>query len=135
MSSLNGGPKKVQSIAFLADGTGYRPKMCEVDENFRQLLATMVRMPSDGKTHRVYLSFMRNHGWYCQFREPDLRTSLPRTFPFASEDKLRELVERGGGMVDSETRNMVDHAIDMGRGGVYLNLTDEQYSRPARTGQ
>jgi hypothetical protein len=78
---------------------------------------------------------MRNHGWYCQFLEPDLKTSLPWTFTFASEDKLRELVERGGGMVDSETRNMVDHAIQMGRGGVYLNHTDEQYSRLTRTGQ
>jgi hypothetical protein len=91
----------------------------------------MVRVTRDGNKHRVYLSFMRSQGWYCQFLEPDLKTSLPRTFTFASEDKLRELVERGGGMVDSESRNMVDHAIEMGRGGVYLNLTAEQYRKLA----
>jgi hypothetical protein len=80
--------------------------------------------------NRVYMSFMRSRGcWYCQFLEPDLITSLPRTLNFATSDKVIELIERGGGFIDSESRNMVAHAIDMGRGGVYLNLTDEQYRK------
>jgi hypothetical protein len=77
------------------------------------------------------MSFMRNQGWFCQFLETDLRTSLPRTLTFASETKVIELIERGGGMVDSESRNAVSHAIEMGRSGVYLNLTDEQYRKLA----
>lgn len=75
------------------------------------------------------MSFMRSHGWYCQFLEADLQTSLPRTFNFATSDKVIELIDRGGGFIDSESCNMVAHAIDMGRGGVYLNLTDEQYRK------
>jgi hypothetical protein len=72
---------------------------------------------------------MRNQGRYGQFLEPDLKTTLPRTFTFASEDKLRGLVERGGGMVDFESRNMLERVIGMERGGAYLSLTLEQYAR------
>ena len=82
--------------------------------------------------HGVYISFMQRHGWYCQFLEADLQTSLPRTLNFASKDKVIELIERGGGFIDSEIRNAVSHAIHMGRGGVYLNLTDEQYAKLTR---
>jgi hypothetical protein len=89
----------------------------------------MVGMASDVKNHRVYMSFMLSHGWHCQFLEDDLQTSLPRTLNFASEDKVIELIERGGGFIDSESRNAVAQAIDMGRGGVYLNLTNEQYAK------
>jgi hypothetical protein len=37
-------------------------------------------------------------------------------------------VERGGGITDQECRLMLQQGIDKGRGGVFLNLTDEQYS-------
>ena len=87
----------------------------------------LVRMAKPTDRHRVYMSFMRSHGWYCQFLEENLQMSLPRKFNFASEDKVRELVERGGGIVDSESRKMLKHAINMGRGGLCLSLTDEQY--------
>jgi hypothetical protein len=78
--------------------------------------------------HRVYMSFMRSHGWYCQFLEDDLRTSLPRKSNFATSEKVIELIEWGGGFTGSESRNAVAHAINTGRGGVYLSLTDEQYA-------
>ena len=80
-------------------------------------------------THRVYMSFMDRKGWHCQFLEADLRTALPRKLNFTFPDKIRELVERGGGITDSETRNMLEAGISMGRGGVYLHLTDEQYAK------
>jgi hypothetical protein len=82
--------------------------------------------------HRVYLSFMDRNGWQCQFLEADLQTPLPKRLHFASSDKLVELVERAGGFIDQETRLMLEQGISMGRGGVFLRLTEEQYAKLKR---
>jgi hypothetical protein len=82
--------------------------------------------------HRVYLSFQDRHGWLCQFLEADLKTPLPKRLHFASSDKVVELVERAGGFTDQETRLMLEQGISMGRGGVFLSLTEEQYGRLKR---
>jgi hypothetical protein len=58
-----------------------------------------------------------------------LKTSLPRTFTFADPDKIRELARRGEAMRTSEARQMLEHAIETGRGGVFLKLTPEQHVR------
>jgi hypothetical protein len=84
-------------------------------------------MGLDGTTRRVYMTFFLRNGWYCQFLEPDLKTPLPRTFTFATSDKIEELIRRGAGMRDLADQQAVEHGIGMGRGGVYLNLTEEQY--------
>ncbi|MGA2537348.1 MAG: hypothetical protein ABSF53_15125 [Terracidiphilus sp.] len=73
------------------------------------------------------MTFFDRVGWQCQFLEADLKTSLPRKLRFASPDKVRELVERGGGFKDREARLMLDAGIAQGRGGVFLDLTEEQY--------
>jgi hypothetical protein len=72
--------------------------------------------------------FQCRNGWDCQFLEQDLKTSLPRKLHFASSDKVIELVERGGGFTDQDARSMVNHGIEMGRGGIFLRLTEEQYA-------
>ncbi len=41
-------------------------------------------------------------------------------------DKIIELMQRGGGLTDLETRPMVDQGISMGRGGVFLSFTEEE---------
>jgi hypothetical protein len=74
------------------------------------------------------MSFQDRHGWQCQFLEADLQTPLPRKLHFKSSDKIIELVERGGGFKDQESRLMLDQGIAIGRGGVFLNLTNEQYN-------
>lgn len=79
-------------------------------------------------TCHVYMYFFHSHGWYCQFLEPDLKTSLPRKFTFASPDKVRELAERGGGLKKTEDRQAFEYALTIGRGGVDLMLTEEQYA-------
>src|SRR5579859_5702516 len=38
-----------------------------------------------------------------------------------------QLARRGGAWQTSESRQMLEHAIDVGRGGIYLRLTPEQY--------
>jgi hypothetical protein len=73
--------------------------------------------------------FQCRKGWDCQFLEQDLKTALPRRLHFKSADKVTELVERAGGFLDQETRSMVNHGIEMGRGGVFLSLTEEQYAK------
>ena len=75
------------------------------------------------------MSFMDRYGWHCQFLEEDLRTPLPRKLTFKSPEKIIELVERVGGFKDQESRLMLDQGIAMGRGGVFLSLTDQQYAK------
>ena len=84
-------------------------------------------MASQDDRHRVYLSFQDRHGWQCQLLETDLKTPLPRKLHFTSADKVIELVERGGGLSNLESRRALDQAIEIGRGGVFLSLTAEQY--------
>ena len=86
----------------------------------------------DRPSHRVYMSFFFHQGWYVQFLEADLKTPLPRTFNFTDSEKIKELAKRGEAWGDSESRQMLEHAIETGRGGVYLRLTPEQYARLRR---
>jgi hypothetical protein len=75
------------------------------------------------------MTFMLNQGWSCQFLEADLRTPLPRKLTFSSPDKILLLAEHTGALKDLATRQAVEHGIEMGRGGVYLMLTPEQYAK------
>jgi hypothetical protein len=81
---------------------------------------------------RVYMYFHFRQGWQVQFLEADLRTPLPRKLTFTDPDKIRELARRGDAWGDSESRQMLEHAIETGRGGVYLRLTPDQYARLRR---
>jgi hypothetical protein len=78
------------------------------------------------------MSFFLRTGWQVQFLEIDLRTPLPLKLTFADPDKIRELARRGEAMGASESRQMLEHAIEKGRGGIYLKLTPEQYARLKR---
>jgi hypothetical protein len=78
---------------------------------------------------RVYMYFMQRQGWYCQFLEADLKTSLPRKLNLDDPAKLIEMVERGSGLPNSEADQMLRYGIEMGRGGVWLSLTGEQYQK------
>ena len=53
----------------------------------------------------------------------DLKTPLPRKLTFADPEKIRELATRGEAWGTSDSRQMLEHAIDTGRGGIYLRLT------------
>ena len=79
--------------------------------------------------HRVYMSFMARNGWHCQFLEEDLKTSLPKKLAFLSQDRMIELARRGGAVLNLETEQAIRHGIEIGRGGIWLNLTEEQYRK------
>ena len=74
---------------------------------------------------RIYMSFMLRDGWRCQFLEADLKTSLPRKVTLDSPAKLIKMAERGGSRLNLEARQALDHGIEIGRGGIWLELTDE----------
>ena len=78
------------------------------------------------------MSFVYRKGWQVHFVEADLKTPLPRTFSFADPEKIRELARRGEAMGTSEARQLLEYAIEAGRGGVYLKLTPEQHARLKR---
>jgi len=65
-------------------------------------------------------------GWYCQFLREDLKRPLRRKFTFQDASKVEELAERGGAFKNLADRQGFEHGISMGRGAVWLNLTDEQ---------
>ena len=77
--------------------------------------------------HRAYLTFMHNDGWHCAFLESDAKTSLPKKLAFANPAKIIEMAHRAGALPDLAARQALDHGIEIGRGGFWMDLSDEQY--------
>jgi hypothetical protein len=71
------------------------------------------------------MSFFLSQEWNCQFLEADLKTSLPRKIELSDKRKIMEIAERGGCKINLEGRQ----AIREGRGGVWLELSQEQYEK------
>ena len=71
----------------------------------------------DRPSHRVYMSFFFREGWYVQFLEADLKTPLPRTFTFTDPERIKELARRGEAWGDSESRQMLELAIEQEEAG------------------
>lgn len=86
-------------------------------------------MGEKAKTRKIYMSFFCKDGWIVQFLEADLKTSIGRIRRFSDPDKVRELIDRTPTPMNLEARNMLDHAIAVGRGGMFLELTVEQYRK------
>jgi hypothetical protein len=77
----------------------------------------------------VHFSYWLNEGvWFYQFIDTGLAVMGPvrRT---RDPNVIRGIAERGGGISDLESRNMLDYGISHSKGGLYLMLTDEQYAR------
>lgn len=85
--------------------------------------------------HRVYMYYMLREGWMCQFLEEDLKTPLPRRLHFRDPGKIRAIVEKVGNFADLQDRQALDHGLEIGRGGVWLQLTHEQYDRLRTSGK
>ncbi len=75
------------------------------------------------------MTFFLRRAWSCQFLEADLKTPLAKKLNFKSPDKILQLAEHGGAFSTLETRQSIDHAITLGRGGIWLELTEEQYRK------
>lgn len=79
--------------------------------------------------HRIYMYYMFREGWTCQFLEEDLKTPLPHRLRFADPAKIRAIVEKVGNFANLQDRQALDYGLEIGRGGVWLQLTEEQYRR------
>lgn len=77
----------------------------------------------------IYMHFVIRDGCYCQFLEEDLKTPLPKKLNFADISNVRELTEKGRGFANLEGRHALDHAVEVGRGRIFLQLTEEQYAK------
>lgn len=75
------------------------------------------------------MSFQTQSGWRCQFLEEDLKTPIPISLKLVQKEKLFEIAERGGYRLNLEGRQAIQRAIDMGRGGIWLDLTEAQYRK------
>ena len=78
---------------------------------------------------RVYMHFMFRKGWLCQFLEEDLKTPLPRKITVADEKKIFEMAKRGGFTLNIAGRQELLDKIRKGNGGIWLDLTPEQYAK------
>jgi len=79
------------------------------------------------------MSFFLRVGWDVSFLGPDLKTSLARTFNFSDPEKIRELAQQGGALRTPEARQVLEQAIETGIGGLYLNLSHDQYETLIRS--
>jgi hypothetical protein len=75
--------------------------------------------------HLIYMEFFRCFGWHCRFWEG--RRRLPKRLTFQDSAKIYEVAGRGNARNDKAAREAFDTAIVIGRGGIWLRLTDEQY--------
>jgi hypothetical protein len=74
------------------------------------------------------MTFILRRQWDCQFLEEDLKTPLPRRASLSTPAKLLEFAERGGCILSLEDRQAFEHGLSIGRVGLWLNLTRDQYA-------
>lgn len=86
--------------------------------------AKMCRFCSD--KHFVFMYFRESCGWHCAFRT-QARKKLPREFTFGSAATVREVARRGNGLIDKWDQQAFELGLEIGKGGVWLRLSDEQF--------
>ena len=69
--------------------------------------------------------------WHCRFATEQWE-QLPKRLIFRDAEKLWETARRGDGLIDESTRKQLELAIELGRGGIMLRLTDAQYETFSR---
>lgn len=64
--------------------------------------------------------------WHCGFRS-EAGKELPKEVTFKDATSIREMVRRGNGLIDQWDRDGFELGLEIGRGGVWLRLSDDQY--------
>jgi hypothetical protein len=75
------------------------------------------------------MSFMQRQGGHSQFLEEDLKTALPKKHAFLSEDMIFQLARRVSANLNLEAEQAIRHGIEIGRGGLWLSLSEDQYRK------
>jgi len=85
--------------------------------------------PYELRRCRVYMSFARVQNldeFSCRFHNDNLpKTPITRRFTFRSQ-RIFEAARRGHGLTAMHSRQALAEAVASGRGGIWLNLTEEQ---------
>jgi hypothetical protein len=69
---------------------------------------------------------------YCQFLEAYLKASLPKKLTIRNQQELLQMAERGMPKMTNEERQRMQRDITNGRGGIWLDLSEEQYLKLKR---
>jgi hypothetical protein len=88
----------------------------------------MVMRSERRQTHKVLMNFMAVQAWHVSFLEADCRTSLPVKLTFQTPAKIRTMRQRFGSP-SLEDRQSFEHGLSIGRGGIWLTLSEEQYRK------
>jgi hypothetical protein len=67
--------------------------------------------------------------WECCFLEADLKTPLPRRVCLKDRQEVSALARRGGCDTNLIVQQPFEDALRKGRGGIWLELNEEQYNR------
>ena len=62
-----------------------------------------------------------------------MKTPLPRKLAFADHRKIWEMAKRGGFTLNIAGRQEIEEALRKGAGGIWLDLTPEQYAKLRNT--
>jgi hypothetical protein len=76
---------------------------------------------------RVLVTFFNRDGWFVQFLQEDCKTSAGRPRNFRDPGKIVDIVRAAHGSL--EDVQCVLHAIERGRGSVWVKLDDQQYEK------
>jgi hypothetical protein len=79
--------------------------------------------------HLVYMYFRYSSMWFCGFRTEG-RKKLPSELTLVKSASVREVARRGNGLIDKWDMEGFELGLEIGRGGVWLRLNDEQYRAP-----
>jgi len=80
----------------------------------------------------VQMTFRGCSRWQYRFWT-EANERLLTELTFQNADKIRKIARRGNGLIDNRDRDGFELDLEVGRGGTWLRLTDEQYSAPAGT--
>jgi hypothetical protein len=84
------------------------------------------RCASCAGKHHVRITFFHFDGWHCRFFTEHWQP-LPRRITFRDAASIKETARRGDGLTDDAMEKSLDRQFKLGRGGIMLRLTDEQF--------
>jgi hypothetical protein len=76
----------------------------------------------------VYVAFEKKVSWHLVISDSDSQRRIC-TFVFADDYKITELPRRSGALTNLEAKQALAKGIDDGRGGMFLKLTPDQYTK------
>ena len=120
-----------RSISDLPVSAGRKMRAGEICRSCKSPLPlphspTLKRCGFCADKHLIFMYFRRSSGWHCGFRTEG-RKKLPRECTFNSSATVRELARRGNGLIDEWDRDGFELDLVIGKGGIWLRLSDEQY--------